>query len=382
MTRAGWRCSLIGLVLTTCLVVPVKPVWPAGGVPATRVSRINEEAMQAQGPVWGSPDAASPTLTYEVNDRDRRILLRVAQQQGDAWDVSDVPLVAAGAPGSFLLSDQWTDRGVTWAGDDGFFFSRTLDSEPALYYYDVAPHRVPWEMGAVEHPAVSTDGQQLAVAITNKTGTDLHVAQVGNWSGANQLTNSPTVVEHSPSWCPSGKVMVYAATDRTRTDLRMLDPTSESPKPHVLYAKDDEVLAPACCTHPALLLFAVYIRATDGSHRLLVVDLMGNIYRQVNGVYLEPGRAPAPAWTPGGRYIVYVKADPSKGNPIQALHVGSGEVTTIPVNTSGNLEVGVGKWNGPQGARTMLAVIAVGDTAGQNVRNHLYAADITDSVPE
>jgi len=166
----------------------------AGTIPVVRVSRPDEEAMQAQNPTWCVRGVERPALTFEVNDRSRRIYLRVASRDGEQWAVQDVPLVAAGAPGSFLLSDEWADRSVAWADARGFFFTRTLDSRPQLYYYDVAPHRVPWELGAVEDPSVSPDGATIVVAATDDSGTELHAAPTGHWAHATTLTSSPSVV--------------------------------------------------------------------------------------------------------------------------------------------------------------------------------------------
>jgi len=357
------------------------PAW-AAPLQATRITRDDEGGMQAQSPVWGPADTAAPTLTYEVNDRSERIHLRVARRSGSSWTITDVPLVTAGSPGSFLMSDRWVDRSVTWVAAEGFLFTRTMESEPRLYYYDVAPHRVPWEPGAVEDPDVSLDGRQLAASVTEGGVAELYLAEINAWEGAQRLTNSPARVEHSPAWCPDGR-LVYATTDRKTTDLRILDLSDGPPgSATVLLSSDEEVLVPACGPFAGLRLIAAYTRQSDGTHALVVVDDQGRLVRRITGVHVEPGRPHPPAWTPGGRFVVYVEENPDGGNPVVALDVATGRKLPLALTTTGHLEVRVGAWGSGEERKTLLAVVAVGDAEGEDVRNHIYVADITAVVPE
>jgi hypothetical protein len=377
-THGAWvLVPALGLIALTAVI----PARAGDTIEPVRVSRDDEGGMQAQSPVWAPRDASSPALTYEVNDRSRRIHLRLARRDGAHWSVTEVPLVTAGSPGSFLLSDQWVDRGVAWVAPDGFLFTRTLESAPQLYYFDVAPHLVPWEPGAVEDPGVSADGRLVAAAVATSGVAELYLAEINAWSGARRLTNSPARVEHSPAWCPDGR-LVYATTDRASTDLRILDPSEPDAAARTLLRGDEEVLVPSCGPFAGLRLVAAYTRQTDGSHALVVVDDQGRLVRRVQGVHVEPGRPQPPAWTPGGRFVVFVAEDADGGNPVQALDVATGRRTSIPLSTSNHLEVAVGGWGEGADRRTLLAVIAVGDEAGEDVRNHLYVADITPAVPE
>lgn len=353
----------------------------AAPIPVVRVSRSGEEAMQAQSPVWAPADAETPTLTYEVNDRSRRIYLRVATRTSDRWEVQDVPLVAAGTPGSFLLSDQWADRSVAWVDTKGFFFTRTLDSRPQLYYFDVAPHKVPWSADSVEDPAVSPAGDELAIAVTDEAGTELVMTRPTDWEAVTPLTSSPAVVEHSPCWFSDGQRLLWAATDRDETQLwtARMDGDAVAER-RVLYSTSEEILVPSCCPFSTLGLAAVYVRGVSGGHTLLVVDAAGRIHRKVDGVYVEPGRPAPPAWSPRGRYVLFVEEDAAAGNPIRAVDIATGQLLDIPLDLSGALEISVGSWLDAGVSRTLVAVVAVGD--GEGVRNHVYVADVTAVLQE
>lgn len=353
----------------------------ADPIAVSLVSRTGEDAMQAQSPVWAPANTEVPTLTYEVNDRSRRIYLRVATRSAEQWEVRDVPLVSAGTPGSFLLSDQWADRSVAWVDERGFFFTRTLDSRPQLYYFDVAPHKVPWAVDSVQDPAASPAGDELAVAVTDAEGTELVLVRPTDWEAVSPITASPGVVEHSPCWFSDGDRLLWAATDRDETQLwtARLDGTTVVER-RILYATAEEILVPSCCPFSTLGLAAVYVRAAGGGHTLLVVDAAGRIHRKVDGVYVEPGRPAQPAWSPRGRYVVFVDEDAAAGNPVRAVDIATGQIVDIPLDLSGVLEVSVGRWLDAGISRTLLAVVAVGD--GEGVRNHVYVADVTELLEE
>ena len=352
----------------------------AQAIPVTLVSRPTEESMQAQSPTWAPADSEQPMLTYEVNDRSHRIYLRVAQGGDAGWTIADVPLVSAGTPASFMLSDRWVDRRATWVDTKGFFFTRTLDSRPHLYYFDAAPHRVPWEAGAVEDPAASPDGRFLAAAVTDSQGTELVLMDVGDWSSTQPITQSPAVVEHSPSWFDD-QHLAWVATDRDETQLWTGTLAGSAiTERRILYDADDEILVVSCCPHPALGLVAVYLRRADGGHALVVLDGAGRVTHTVEDIYVEPGRPSKPAWSPAGRYVVFVQDDETAGNPLHALDVATGRRMEVPLEVRGILDVSVGAWQGATGLRTMLAVVAVG--GADTIRNHVYVADITTLLEE
>jgi len=362
-------------------LIPALTLVAATAVPVTLVSRPTEESMQAQSPVWAPQQSEHPTLTYEVNDRSNRIYLRVAKGLDSGWAVTDVPLVAAGTPASFMLSEQWVDRSAAWADPRGFFFTRTLDSQPHLYYFDASPHRIPWDAGAVEDPAVSPDGRILAAAVTDAEGTDLVAVDVSDWTNVRALTQSPSVVEHSPCWFADARRLAWAATDRDRTQLwtgRIEGKTIAERT--ILYESDDEILVASCCPNPSLGLVAVNLAREGGGHALAVFDAAGRVTHTVEEVYVEPGRASRPAWSPGGRYVLYVEDDAAAGNPLRALDVATGRRFEVPLDVRGILDVSTGAWQGDGGRRTFLAVVAVGGT--DTVRNQVYVADVTELLEE
>ena len=362
------------------VIVLLLSVTAAQAVPVTLVSRPTEEAMQAQSPTWAPAGSERPTLSYEVNDRSHRIYLRVAHQAEPGWTVDDVPLVAAGTPASFMLSERWVDRSVTWVDPKGFFFTRTLDSQPHLYYFDVAPHRVPWEAGAVEDPASSPGGRFLATAVTDASGTELVLMEVGDWSSTRPLTQSPSVAEHSPCWFDD-QHLVWVATDRDKTQLwtGTLEASAITER-RVLYDSPDEILVVSCCPHQALGMVAANLHRADGGHALVVIDGAGRVTHTVEDIYVEPGRPSRPAWSPAGRYVVYVQDDEAAGNLLLALDVATGRRIEVPLDVRGILDVSVGAWHGQDGPRTLLAVVAVG--GADTIRNHVYVADITTLLEE
>ena len=334
--------------------------------------------MQAQSPVWAPPDCDHPLLVYEVNDRDTRVHLRVAEREDGTWTVRDVPLLTAGSPASFLMSDERVDQEASWSGSGGFYFARTLDAEPELYYHDVAPHRVPLALTGVGDPAVAPDRRSLALTVNEDDGSDLYLAQVDDWARLTRLTRTTGVVEHGPSWCPDGRALAFVSTDRERTTLHALRLTDDGPSaPLPVLTSDDEILSVGCSPRPGPPRFAAYVRAPDRSHALLVLGHRGTIRHRVEGVHVPTGQAPEPAWTPDGRYLLFIADDATAGNPVRALDTLDGRTLDIPLATDGHLELAVGSWRDGDQERVMLAVVAVGDQEGDNVRNHVHVADLT-----
>ena len=94
-------------------------------------------------------------------------------------------------------------------------------------------------------------------------------------------------------------------------------------------------------------------------------------------IYLPSGLAPRPAVSHGGRYVYYIAADTSLGNPVIRLDRQSGDKDRLQLGTMGNQELSVAEYPSSSGDLVpWLAVVAVGDDKGRDVRNHLYAGPL------
>jgi hypothetical protein len=366
-------------LLATSIVLTAAPARGAAPVVPDRISRGDDQGMQAQTPIWGPGAVDRPRLTYEVNDRDRQIHLRIAERVNAEWQITDVGLLTAGTPRSFLLSEDRVDNEVAWANPHGFYFARTLDAEPELYYFDVAPHRVELGLTGIEDPDLTPDASALALAAHDASGAEMYRIEVGDWGSPRRLTWSPAVVEHGPSWCPDGRLLLFVATDHEQTSLeavRVAGPRIVGPIP--LLAGPGEILAVECSPSPGRPEIALYTRTESGRHALVVIDHRGAQHHRIEDVHVEPGHAPRPAWSPGGRYLLFVAEDAGQANPVRALDSVTGDVFDIPLTTRGHLEASVGGWLAEGVPRIGLAVVAVGAEGSGDLRNHLYFADVTE----
>ena len=96
----------------------------------------------------------------------------------------------------------------------------------------------------------------------------------------------------------------------------------------------------------------------------------------------KEGFSESGAWLAAHRYSPLRGATPVsgrttfgwQGNPVRRLDRTTGTAVTVPVGTRGNQEIAVADYPGGGGASTTwLAVVAVGDDEGEDVRNHVYA---------
>jgi hypothetical protein len=95
-------------------------------------------------------------------------------------------------------------------------------------------------------------------------------------------------------------------------------------------------------------------------------------------VYLPAGLAPRPALSGNGRFVYYIAADTTAGNPVIRLDRTTGNKEVLKLGTMGNQEVAVAEYPAGDGSPVVwLAVVAVGDDTGKDVRNHLYAGPLS-----
>ena len=108
-------------------------------------------------------------------------------------------------------------------------------------------------------------------------------------------------------------------------------------------------------------------------------ELFGQVQAVAPGVFLPPGLAPLPALSPDGNWVYYVLNDAAGGNPIRRVNRRTGVSEAVQLGTRFNQEIAVTGYANSSGAVvTWIAVVAVGDAEGEDVRNNLYLGPVGD----
>ncbi len=99
-------------------------------------------------------------------------------------------------------------------------------NHPDIFYHDLSTRerKVFARYGGSNiSPAVSPDGNRVAMILSKDGWTDLYVGN-SDGTGLKRLTRSPQD-ESSPCWSPDGRWICYASKDRERRALRKISPS-------------------------------------------------------------------------------------------------------------------------------------------------------------
>ncbi len=354
----------VALALATAAAV-------AGDRPIADLRLVTDDdalaGRQAQSPVWAPGDV--PRLVHEVTDRDKQTLLRVVVP-GDELHTYVVPGSRTSRLERLGGGANRSDRGASWWDSAGFFFVRSAGEGATLHFFDGVPRAVPGAPALVTEVLADPARDRLFVVadrdgevdVVRYPGTDLSVP-------GTTLTSGAGTVEHSLDLGPGGEpVFVVTTRESTRVATTAGDRSLGVP--------DHELLSVAAVPGaPSALAFARTCDAHDCAHVLLEQPLDSGAAKVLAERVLVPaGQAPRPAVTPDGRHVFFVADDPANGNPVVRLDRTTGATVAVTTGTTGNQEVAVAVYE----EVVWLAVVAVGDAAGTDVRNHLYVGPIRD----
>ncbi len=345
-------------------------------------------AMQAQRPAWAP--GTTPRLVHEATDRDRRTSLRVVTWTAGVPTVQWVPGSKNSRTESLSGGVARADTAPIWWDDRSFFFIRALGAGGRLMVWDGAPRDVGATLPPVlEVVAESATGHLLA-SLEDPSGAEVFDlgAPASLLPRPLRLSNNSGGVEHSLS--PAGPLVYTISTRREGARLLSFRPGQKDsafePKGQaVLQGHELLALTPVPGTDSVLALSRLHPPLIpDGGPVIHCIVELGalttgplTIRQIVRNVFVPAGLAPRPALSKDGRWVYAVGDDPQLRNPVLRIERTTGKTERLDLALRGAQEVAVAEYPGPGGRpQTWLAVVAVGDLVGDDVRNHLYVGPI------
>ncbi len=348
------------------------------------VSDVPEMAgRQVQSPVWGP--SSTPRLVHEMTDRDKTTLLRILRVEGGEAKASSVPGAASGRLESLGAGAERADTSAAWWDEGSLFFVRSVGGKSSLHYFDGVPREVAGLPGRVLEVAADQGRGHLFVTMEDGGGLDLHrMSGQGFTEERRRLTRTGHEVENSLSVDRRSGEIYYVRTSQEGTrlghagvdDMTALDGPSGPGLGN--YELLSVVKVPG---EDAEVMYArVPAGVPDGSSSHVLVQLSGGEVKVLApAAFLPPGLAPAPALSADGTWVYYVLSDAPGGNPIRRVNRRTGVSEAVDLGTRFNQEIAVAGYPGADGAMvTWIAVVAVGDADGEDVRNHLYIGPLGD----
>jgi WD40-like Beta Propeller Repeat len=161
-------------------------------------------------------------------------------------------------------------------------------------------------------PAISPDGKSVAYSSNRSGKWELWLQQLGGGEPV-QLTHSDGVVG-GPAFLPDSTRILYSTTSPTFEEGTIEIVSTRGGEPQQLWS-GKIVTSPVDLRGPTLSpdgsRVAYLEPQTDGRLRLVVLSTAGGRPRPVPGfdrLQLWPRVLPPPAWTPDGRFVLYVAA--------------------------------------------------------------------------
>lgn len=332
---------------------------------------------QVQLPLWAP--GSSPRLVHEMTDRDKSTVLRLVTVTGPAFAEQFVPGAGSSRLESMGAGAARADTQAAWWDEGTLFFVRSIGGSSSLHYFDGVPREVAGLPGRVEEVVADVARGHLFVTMEDAGGLDVHrLSGKGFAEERRRLTRTQTEVEHSLAVeAGSGRLhFVSSGSQVTSLGQAGLDDLSASAGAGAAGLGAYELLSLAAApSGDALVLYArVPAGAPIENSAYVLLELAGGkVTVLAPGVFLPPGLAPAPALSHDGRYVYYVLADSAGGNPVRRIDRTTRKSDALELPTNGHQEVAVSAYPDASGKMVpWVAVVAVGDEKGQDVRNHLY----------
>jgi TolB protein len=281
---------------------------PAETTPEYRMElhRVADEVAR-----WasGMPGIAASRLLFVSGGR-----IYVLDSDGEAI----TPLTPAGQTS---LSPAWAPDGQRFAytalgGGRGGVMVQTLGSGAAL--------QVPGtNTGLNITPSFSPDGRLLAYAHSDETGTDIYLANIADRCCAQRLTVGRYADNLSPTFSPDGRRIAFVSTRAGPPQVYVMaaDGTDQELLAPFDYGATGSSNAPEWSPDGANVVFH---REVDRSPQLFLVDVAGRRVRQLT----SSGRNEDPTWAPDGRHVTFV-SDRSGSRQLWVIDVETGRVRQL-----------------------------------------------------
>ncbi len=197
--------------------------------------------------------------------------------------------------------------------------------------------------GQVAHePAAAPTGDRLAVTVADgdyeSAGPEGSTITVVGVDGAGPQALTPTTIgveDQTPAWSPDGATIVFGRSDFTEpapAGWSLLTVPSEGGEPTELVGAEGplvRVQAPAWSPDGERIAYVRSVDEPDGSARatsVWVVGADGSAPRELAPV---PDLAVVLDWSPDGTHLLAVPRFPGDGLPMEVIDIATGEVASV-----------------------------------------------------
>jgi TolB protein len=200
--------------------------------------------------------------------------------------------------GSIVAAPCWVPRRLA-----AYYTSYKLN-HPEIFYHDFSTgtRRVFARYGGSNmSPAVSPDGNQVAMILSKDGWTDLYVSDASG-SNLRRLTKSPQD-ESSPCWSPDGQWICYASKEGERRSLSVISPSGGTPRRLTTRLASSP-------SEPDWSPDGKYIAFTSqngGNFRIRVIPAEGGDAEDI-------AEGEDPSWAPNSRTLICARRAGGRGN--------------------------------------------------------------------
>lgn len=188
------------------------------------------------------------------------------------------------------------------------------------------------------NPAWSPDGKRIAFTSSRTGQGDLYLVDVAAIERPPlQLSGDATASELYATWSPDSTRLAFVGHTSRGDNLYLID-NVDFPAPRPLTTTRGTHTRPSFSPDGTQIAYFSNEDGGDGFD-LYILPLNGKPTRVATDVLLNTG---GPAWTPDGKWIVYVKHDNDSFNPVWAVPIAdASKARMIATGTVGNADVHV-----------------------------------------
>lgn len=349
------------MLLTAVLALAIEPASP-------------DYAGHCQVPKW-SPDGRY--LSWEVNFLERKAVeLYVALYGSGSPPRRIAPSTRSTSSitaGFSAKADRSVVHEISFSPPslNRFVFGSSGSSEDYDLYLDgLGPLAA--SAAAEGNPSWSPDGTRI-VFTSSRTGQgDLYMVDLAEIERPPlQLSGDTTASELYAAWSPDSTKLVFVGHTSRGDNLYLIENVA-FPAPRPLTTSRGTHTRPSFSPDGTQIAYFSNEGDADGFD-LYILPLNGKPIRVATEVVLNAG---GPAWTPDGKWLVYVKHDNDNFNPVWAVPVADpSKARMVATGTVGNADIHVAR---RVDGRTWLALAAQG-RVGDAVRDfrRIYALALT-----